>query len=58
MHTERPIVWILVPALAAVLGALIYALAGNPKAAELGRLTFRAGILVTLFVLATQTVSC
>ena len=42
---------ILIPLLTAVVGLLVYALAGNPKAAEAGRLLFFAGSLVTLFAL-------
>lgn len=46
----------LVPILAAVVGALLYALTANPKLAELGRITFGCGLLVSLFVLAQHTV--
>lgn len=42
----------IVPAIFAVVGALIYAFATNPKFAELGRLMFACGLLVTLFVAA------
>lgn len=47
---------ILVPVLAAILGALVYAFASNVKLAEMGKLLFFAGVLVTLFVLAQHTV--
>lgn len=47
---------VLVPVLAAVLGVLIYVLASNPKAAELGRLLSFAGMLVALLVLAQHVV--
>lgn len=42
---------IIVPLLVAVLGALMYALAGNPKLAEIGRILFFCGAfwLVELF---------
>lgn len=40
------------PLVAAVLGALVYALAGNAKLAELGRITFGAGMLALLLALA------
>jgi hypothetical protein len=48
---------ILVPLLAAVLGLLLYVLASNPKLQEIGRLTYFAGILVTLFEVAPRMVS-
>lgn len=35
----------LIPVLLIVVGVLIYALATNPKVAEIGRLTFFAGML-------------
>jgi len=38
-----------VPVLATVIGLLVYALATNPKAQEMGRLSFGCGLLVTLF---------
>jgi len=57
MHELRAMVLeILVPALALVLGAMIYALAGNPKLAELGRLLFLAGALVLLYVIGARVV--
>jgi hypothetical protein len=34
--------------LIAIIGALVYALAGNPKLAELGRLSFAVGLLAFL----------
>jgi hypothetical protein len=40
-----------IPALVAIAGALVYALAGNAKLAELGRLAFFAAILVLLLAL-------
>jgi hypothetical protein len=36
---------ILVPALMVVVGALVYALAANPKVSELGRLCAAAGLI-------------
>jgi hypothetical protein len=41
---------------AALLGALVYILAGHAKAAELGRLTFGAGALAFLLGVAGHTV--
>lgn len=46
----------IVPVVAAILGLLIYALAANPKVSETGRLLMFAGMLVTLFVMAGQSV--
>lgn len=43
---------ILFPALVAVLGVLVYALASNPKVAELGRIAFFCGLLVAVWILA------
>jgi len=40
-----------IPALASIAGVLLYALASNPKLAEIGRILFFAGILVVLFAL-------
>ena len=39
---------IMPPLLVCVLGALVYAMATNPKLSEMGRLAFFAGLLVTL----------
>lgn len=38
--------------LVAVLGAALYGFAGNPKASELGRIMFFAGLLATLLIFA------
>ena len=46
----------LVPALVAVVGALVYALSANPKAAELGRLAFAVGLLWAVYGLAGHVV--
>jgi Na+/phosphate symporter len=40
---------ILLSLLVAVVGVLMYALAANPKVAELGRIAFFCGLLVFLF---------
>lgn len=48
-------VTILVPLLVAVVGALMYALTG-PKPAELGRIAFACGLLVTLFIAAQHVI--
>ena len=45
-----------IPALAALIGLLIYVLSSNGKAQEIGRILFFAGALVTLLGLAGQTV--
>lgn len=47
---------ILVPVAAAIIGALVYALSGNAKVAELARLLYGAGVLVALFVFAQHVV--
>jgi hypothetical protein len=44
---------IFAPLLAAVIGALGYALAANPKLSELSRITFACGVLVFLFLIST-----
>jgi Na+/phosphate symporter len=40
----------------AILGLLIYILAGNPKVQELGRIAFSCGLLVACLMLAGKTV--
>jgi len=47
----------IVPVLAIIVGALVYALATNGKVAELGRLTFGCGMLVEVYLLAGHAVS-
>jgi len=47
----------LLPVLLAIVGALIYALAANPKAAELGRLMCAAGLFALAFLLAGKGVT-
>lgn len=44
------------PLFAAIIGLLIYVLAGNAKVVEVGRALMWSGILVTLFALARHTV--
>ncbi len=46
----------IIPAVFAIVGLLAYMLAGNPKAAELGRITFACGLLVLTYVLAGHVV--
>ncbi len=46
----------LAPVLAAVIGALVFALASNAKVQEMGRLVFAAGMLVLIWVMASKTV--
>jgi hypothetical protein len=45
---------VIVPVVAAIIGAVLYLIASNPKAVELGRMTFFAGILVSLLVTANS----
>jgi hypothetical protein len=40
-----------IPCLVALVGLLAYAMAANPKVAELGRIAFAFGLLVTLLAL-------
>ncbi len=40
---------IVLPLLVCLIGLLAYALSSNPKVAELGRLAFACGLLVTLW---------
>lgn len=42
-----------IPILIAIIGVLAYSLATNPKVAEIGRISFFAGLLVALFELHT-----
>jgi len=46
----------LLPALVALVGLVVYVLASNGKAQEIGRLMFACGLLVTMFVVARTTV--
>jgi len=41
-----------IPVLVAIVGMLVYALASNGKVAEMGRIAFGCGLLVTLLTLA------
>jgi len=47
----------LVPILMALVGALVYALASNPKMAELGRLLFWAGAFAVALFFAGKGVT-
>jgi len=47
---------VLLPLLVCIIGLLVYALAANAKVAELGRMAFGCGLLVTLFALAGHAV--
>jgi len=47
---------ILLPLLVAIVGMLVYALAAGPKPAEIGRLAYACGLLVTLFELASHVI--
>lgn len=44
------------PVLLAILGLLVYALSGNPKTSEIGRITYFAGLLVFLLTGAAKLV--
>ena len=48
---------VLLPLLVALIGLVLYALSTNPKAAEVGRLGFATGLLVTLFDLGRVTLN-
>jgi len=47
---------VLIPLLAAIVGLVVYALASAPKPAEVGRLLFACGALVSLLVAAQYVV--
>lgn len=44
------------PLLLAIVGALVYGLASNGKAAEIGRLAYACGLLALAFALASRMV--
>lgn len=46
--------WVVV--LVALVGLLVYMLSANPKAQEVGRIMFFAGLLVACFMLAGRSV--
>lgn len=46
----------IIPLIVCVVGLLAYALSANAKIAEAGRIAFFAGLLVTLFVVATKVI--
>lgn len=48
---------VLLPLLVAVVGVLMYALATNPKVAEMGRIAFFAGLLAFLLMGGDQVIS-
>jgi hypothetical protein len=48
---------VLLPLLVAVVGVLMYALATNPKVAEMGRIAFFAGLLAFLLIGGDQVIS-
>lgn len=47
---------IIIPALFAIIGLLVYALSTQTKVAELGRITYAMGLLVSLFVAAHSAI--
>ena len=48
---------VLLPVLVAVVGVLCYALATNPKVAEMGRIAFFCGLLAFLLAGGEQVIS-
>lgn len=48
---------VLLPLLVAVVGVLMYALATNPKVAEMGRIAFFAGLLAFLLLGGDQVIT-
>ncbi len=50
------IVVAILPAVVCIVGLLVYLLASNPKAVELGRLAFFAGLFCLTWALAGHTV--
>jgi len=44
------------PMASAIAGALVYAFAGNAKAAELGKILYFAGVLWTVYALSGRAV--
>ncbi len=44
------------PAFVAIVGLVVYVLAGNAKAAELGRLAFFAGLFIQVWLFAGHVV--
>lgn len=48
---------IIIPLLFALIGLLVYAFSTNGKLAEIGRITYAAGILVTLFRLGEAAIT-
>lgn len=47
---------VLIPLLVAITGLVIYAISTNPKIQEIGRIAYACGLLVTVFVVAGQSV--
>lgn len=47
---------IILPLLVCLVGLLVYALSANPKVAELGRIMFACGLLLTLVVAGSPAV--
>lgn len=50
------IVIAILPAFVCIAGLLVYMLASNPKAVELGRIAFACGLLVLVYALAGHVV--
>lgn len=48
---------VLLPLLVCIAGALIYALAANPKVAEMGRIAYGVGLLAFLLVGGDQVIT-
>jgi hypothetical protein len=45
-----------IPLLVAIIGPLMYILAGNAKVAEIGRLMFACGLLALIFASARESI--
>jgi fructose-1-phosphate kinase PfkB-like protein len=45
-------VYLTIPMVVAVIGALVYGISNNPKASEMGRLAYACGMLTALLALA------
>ncbi len=53
--SEAAMLVVILPLLVAIVGVLVYALSANAKVAEIGRLAYFGGILVTLWQCASRT---
>lgn len=46
---------IVLPLILTIVGLLVYALAGNPKVSEIGRITFQIGLFWTVYLFLGRT---